>query len=129
MVGADCAAATPFLIHDRQTRGSMLMKFPAPFFNRLMRAAARGGRSHDFLDANFRSNPVISPHATTHVALSNDTHQFAGFCILNDRRATAARIAHCERSLCHRVFRRAARRRFYWFHYIFTATHFLFSIL
>jgi|GEM_PF-1586015 len=105
------------------------MKFPVTFFDRLMSATARGGRSHYFLDAKFRSKPVIRPDATTHVALSNDTHQFAGVCILNDRRATASRIAHCERSLCHRVFRRAARRRFYWFHHIFTATHFLFSIL
>jgi len=59
----------------------MLMKFPVRFFNRLMRAAARGGRSHYLLDANFRSKPVISPHTTTHVPLGNDAHQFEGFCI------------------------------------------------
>ena len=90
MVGTDCAAATACLVHDGQARRTMLVEFPARFFNRLFRAATRRRGAHDLCDANFRSVPVISRHATTYIALGDDADQLEVFCILNHWRAAAA---------------------------------------
>jgi hypothetical protein len=68
----------------------MLVEFPARFFNWLSRATTCSRRTHDLFDANFRSAPVISRHAATHVALGDDADQLELFCILNHRRAAAA---------------------------------------
>ena len=72
VVGADGAAAPSCAIYDRQTRRAMLVEFSACSVKRLAFAAASCCRSHDLLDADFGSAPVISRHATTHVALSDD---------------------------------------------------------
>ena len=90
MVGTDCAAATACLVHDGQARRAMLVEFPARFFNRLIRAATGSRGSHDLCDANFRSMPLISRRAATHVALGDDADQLEVFCILNHWRAAAA---------------------------------------
>ena len=89
MVGTDDAAATPFFVYNGQARRAMLVEFPAPFFNRLMRAATRRRRSHDLFHADFRSVTVISRHATTDVALRDDADQLEAFCILNHWRTAA----------------------------------------
>ena len=68
----------------------MLVEFPAPFFNWLIRATTRRRGTHDRFDAYLRSAPVISRHAATHVALGDDADQLEVFCILNHRRAAAA---------------------------------------
>ena len=90
MVGTDCAAAASTAVYDGQARRAMLVEFPARFFNRLIRAATGSRGSHDLCDANFRSVPLISRHATTYIALSDNADQFEGFCILNHWRAAAA---------------------------------------
>jgi len=90
MVGTDYAAATACLVHDGQAGRAMLVEFPARFFNRLIRATTRRRGTHDLFDANFRSVPVISRHATTHVALRDDADQLEVFCVLNYWRAAAA---------------------------------------
>ena len=122
-VDADGAAATARLVHDGQARRAMLVEFTARFFDWLIRATTRRRGTHDRSDAYLRSAPVISRHATTHVALGDDTDQLESIWSLNHRRTAAARIAHRSRSVCRRVVRRTARRRFDWFHHITTTTH------
>ena len=89
MVSTDCAAATAFFVYDGQARRAMLVEFPAPFFNRLMRAATRRRGPHDLFDTNFGSVAAIRRHAATHVALGDDADQREVFRILNHWRATA----------------------------------------
>jgi len=88
MMCADCSAATSGVVDNGQARRAMLVEFPARIFNRLTRATTSGRGSHDLFDANFRSLAVISHHAATHIALSDDADQLETFCILNHRRAT-----------------------------------------
>ena len=90
MVGTDCAAAASTAVYDGQARRTMLVEFPARCFNRLIRAATGSRGSHDLFDANFRSVPLISRRAATHVALGDDADQLEVFCILNHGRAAAA---------------------------------------
>jgi hypothetical protein len=68
----------------------MLVELPARFLNRLLCATTRRRGTHDLSDANFGSPPVMSCHATTHVALGDDAHQLEVQCILNHGRAAAA---------------------------------------
>ena len=58
----------------------MLVEFPAYFFNRLTRTTPDQADKglHDLFDTNFRSAPVISHHAATHVALGDDADQHEG---------------------------------------------------
>jgi hypothetical protein len=104
----------------------MLVEFPARFFNWLIRATTRRRGTHDLFDVHFRSAPVISRHAATHVALGDDADQLEFLCIRNHRRATAFRFSHCLRGTRRRVLRRTAPRRFDWLHDITTTTHFPF---
>jgi hypothetical protein len=73
------------LIRNGQARRTMLVELPARFFNRPARTTTGRQGSHDLFDAHFRSAPVISRHAATHVALGDDADQLKGFCILNHR--------------------------------------------
>jgi hypothetical protein len=68
----------------------MLVEFPARFLDWFTCATTRRRRAHDLLDAHVRSAPVISGHATTHVALGDDAHQLECTSILYHRSAAAA---------------------------------------
>ena len=127
VMGADGATTLPCAIRNWQTRRAMLVQFSARFVKRLTRTTASRRWPHDFFDLNFRSAPVISRHATTHVTLGDDAYQFEMFRILHHWGATAARRAHRLRSVRGRVSRRTARRRFDGFHDITTTAHVLFS--
>jgi len=73
------------LIRNGQARHAMRVEFPARFFDRLAFTTTGKQGSDDLFDANFRSVPVTSRHAATHVALGDDTDQPEVFCILNHR--------------------------------------------
>jgi hypothetical protein len=68
----------------------MLAELLARSLRRVILSATRRGRSHDLLDGNFRSAPVVSRHPTAHVTLGHDTDQLEVFPILDYRRAAAA---------------------------------------
>lgn len=123
LVNADRAAAATRLVHHWQARSAMLVKFPARFLHGFIRATTRRRRAHDRCDRYLRRASVICGHAATHVALGDDADQFYAVSLLHDRRAAAARIAYGSRSVCRRVLRRAARRRFDWLHHVTTTTH------
>lgn len=49
----DCAATTTPLVHNRQAGCALFMEFPLRFLERVIRTAAGGGRTHNFLDTDF----------------------------------------------------------------------------
>jgi len=76
---------TARLIRNGQAHHAMRVEFPARFFNRLARTTKGKQGSDDLSDADFRSAPVISNPAATHVALGDAADQLEMSCILNHR--------------------------------------------
>jgi len=76
---------TARLIRNGQARHAMRVEFPARFFNRLARTTTAKQGSDDLSDADFRSAPVISNPAATHVALGDAADQLEMSGILNHR--------------------------------------------
>jgi hypothetical protein len=128
MVRTDCAAATARLVHDGQARRPVLVEFASGLFKRFIHAATGGRGAHDFFNRNFRSPPVISRHATTHIALGDDADQTTAWFLFNHGRATASRLAHRLRGVLRRIARRAARIHLNWFHLVATTTHVVFLL-
>ena len=73
------------LIRNGQARHAMRVEFPARFFNRFAHTTTGKQGSDDLSDADFRSAPVISNPAATHVALGDAADQLEMSCILNHR--------------------------------------------
>jgi hypothetical protein len=76
---------TARLIRNGQAHHAMRVEFPARFFNRLARITKGKQGSDDLSDPDFRSAPVISNPAATHVALGDAADQLEMSCILNHR--------------------------------------------
>jgi len=76
---------TARLIRNGQAHHAMRVEFPARFFNRLARTTKGKQGSDDLSDADFRSAPVISTPAATHVALGDAADQLEMSGILNHR--------------------------------------------
>jgi len=76
---------TARLIRNGQAHHAMRVEFPARFFNLLARTTKGKQGSDDLSDADFRSAPVISNPAATHVALGDAADQLEMSCILNHR--------------------------------------------
>jgi hypothetical protein len=76
---------TARLIRNGQARHAMRVEFPARFFNRLARTITGKQGSDDLSDTDFRSAPVISNPAATHIALGDAADQLEMSCILNHR--------------------------------------------
>lgn len=89
-VDADGATAASGAVYDGQARRAVLVKFPARIVDGLVYATTGRHGPHDLFDANVGSIAVLGNHAATDIAFRDDADQFEGFCILDDRRATAA---------------------------------------
>ena len=76
---------TARLIRNGQAHHAMRVEFPARFFNLLARTTKGKQGSDDLSDADFRSAPVISNPAATHVALGDAADQLEMSCIFNHR--------------------------------------------
>lgn len=85
-------AARP--VHDRQARRSLLVEFPARFFDRLIHATTRGRRAHDLGDAHIAGMAVASRHPATHIALGDDAHEPEVIPAFDYRSATTLGSAH-----------------------------------
>ena len=73
-----CPATTASLIRNGQTRRAVLIEFPVHSSTVSFAPQQADEGLDDLFDANFQSAPVISRHATTHVALGDDADQLEG---------------------------------------------------
>ena len=77
-MNAHCPATTARLIRNGQAHHAMLVSFRHTSSTVSLTPQQADKSLHDLFDANFRSAPVISRHAATHVALSDDADQHEG---------------------------------------------------